>query len=244
MKLLDASLSLGEMEALLEQSLLNEENDIRILGDLELSYEDYKCLSLKLKGLTKYKDNIEVCNRFKLCAVVAWVFALRYEKEDKIKVNLVKKLLESLPQHQLRYVISLFNATFSDYGLQDFGVDTTSLEGFFTVAAIHSGIPVDLLNEFYHLLDESLKHQDMELLEDQVVNCLSTRMDEIYKYIDKNIQRQMIALTREMYVDYKINGLSQEEILSKYNYTSRSIIDGCFRWCEEYDVSHLISSIR
>jgi hypothetical protein len=245
MKILDASLSLSEMETVLEHAILNDENDIRIIGDLELSYEDYKCLALKLKGITKYKENIELFDRYKLCAVVAWVFALRYEKEDKIDHTLVKRLLGNLPQHQLRYVLNLFTTTFSDYGLDDYEVDTNSLDGFFVVAAIHAGIPTDLQDEFFHMMEESLLHQDMTELEEQIMKNLSTRMVEIYKYIDESIIRDMIRVCRELFVDYKINQLSKEEVLNKYPSTSRSIIEGCFKWCEEYEANNeLMSSVR
>jgi hypothetical protein len=246
MKILDASLSLAEMESVLEYELLNDKNNIRIIRDLELSYEDYKILTLKLKGLVKYKGIINIFDRYKLCTIVASVFSLHFDKEDRINLEIIKKPLENLPQHQIRYVLSLFTSAFSDCGVDSYHIDTSSMDGFLSLIAAHAGITSEFENEFCSLLDDSLNHKDMNTLEIEIYSNLSTRMTEVFKYLDNDLVSEIIHTYREIFVDCKLNHLSQEEILDKYPLASSKIIELYVKWCEcaEEQKEELISLVR
>ena len=81
MNILDADFTLYEIEQTLEERFRMEEKMLRTIGDLDLSYEDYKYLVLKLKGISKYMTRIEVFEQYKLSIITALVFSIRYEKK-------------------------------------------------------------------------------------------------------------------------------------------------------------------
>lgn len=114
MKILDSVLSLEQMEDILEKELERQKHSIRIFGDLDLSYEDYKCLSLKFRGIYRYPGSIEILENFKLSLLTAWIFSLRYEKEEISYYN-IKKVLLKLPQYMQRKFISMCSETFEEY---------------------------------------------------------------------------------------------------------------------------------
>lgn len=235
MNILDADLTLLELEELLELEMRNEEKDIRIIGDLDLSYEDYKYMILRLKGLTKYRWNMEVFEKYKLCIITSWVFTLRYETDKNFMYDKVKRLLNGLQQHHLRYCIKMCASAFEEYGIETYGIDTQTLEGIFELSAIHAGIPRQVQHEFYQLLDDSLNYSNLKFLESDLFDRLPPRLQEIYQFIDSRHQKRIIYVLREIYMDYKIGKCSLDEVLNRYSETSRKFIEDSYYWCIKYE---------
>ena len=61
MKNLTKNVSLLDLERKFEEEITSE--DIRIIGDLNISYEDYMTIREKISKLMDYKDNITVWNQ-------------------------------------------------------------------------------------------------------------------------------------------------------------------------------------
>ena len=235
MNLLDADLTLLEIEKLLEGEIKNEQKNLRIIGDLDLSYEDYKYMILRLKGLTKYKWNIEVFERYKLSILTTWIFTLRYEADKSYLYDKVKEILNSLQQHHMRYCIQTCAAAFEEYGIETYGIDIYSLEGIFEVSAIHAGVPKQAQDEFYQLLEDSLDYSNIHLLEKKLIGSVSPKLQEIYKYINNQHQKRIIYSAREIYIDCKIKKFTLSELFEKYPESSRKLIEGCYIWCIDYE---------
>lgn len=237
MNLLDADLTLLELEKLLEAEIKNEQKDLRIIGDLDLSYEDYKYMILKLKGLTKYKWNIEVFEQYKLSIIATWIFALRYETDKRYLYDKIKGIVDSLQQHHMRYCIETCASAFEEFGIETYGIDIYSMEGIFEVSAIHAGVPMQAQGEFYQLLEDSLNYSNIHLLEKKLFGGVSPKLQEIYRYIGNRHQKRIIYSAREIYIDCKIKKYSLGELLEKHPESSRKFIEGCYIWCDEYEDS-------
>ena len=62
MKNLTQNMSLLDLEKKFEEEITSVDNNIRIIGDLNISYEDYITIREKINALMDYKDNITVWN--------------------------------------------------------------------------------------------------------------------------------------------------------------------------------------
>lgn len=230
MNLLDAALSLKEMEQLLAKELQNDKKDIRIIGDMELSCEDYKCLALKLKGMQQYGCHLDVLDDYKLCLIVTWAFALRYERESKIAYQNMKEMILGQPQYLVRKFLEICESAFMEYGIITFGISAKTLDGLCSLIAIHAGIPKQMLPALFAILSDSLRYSEMHILEQTLRNNMSDHMREVYRYVGEEYQKKMFQVTREMFIDCKLNQLPREELLLKYPYTSSQIMDACIQW--------------
>ena len=110
MKNLANNVSLLELEKKLEQEITSGSN-IRIIGDLNISYEDYTTIREKINELMNYKDNITVWNQYRLCTLVSWVFSLIYEDTEYSADNFMESF-DGFHQYAIRYLLDIYNETF------------------------------------------------------------------------------------------------------------------------------------
>lgn len=255
MKILDSVLSLEQMEDILEKELERQKHSIRIFGDLDLSYEDYKCLSLKFRGIYRYPGSIEILENFKLSLLTAWIFSLRYEKEEISYYN-IKKVLLKLPQYMQRKFISMCSETFEEYELFTYTIHVSNLKDLCSVIAIHAGIPDRLLDRFYRILYEDIMNYELQeesciFLEknqwngfdserkiksfvNRIIDNLSQDMKEIYQYIEELVLEELVQAIRNIFLDCYFYELSIPKLLKKYPVISKKIIESCSVWCREW----------
>lgn len=259
MRILDSVLSLEQMEDILEKELEMRKHSIRILGDLDLSYEDYKCLSLKFRGIHRYPGSVEILENFKLSLLITWVFSLRYEKEEISYCN-IKKILLELPQYMQRKFISMCRETFEEYELFMYNIPISNMKELCSIIVIHSGMPDRLLNRFYHILYEDIVNYELQyelqkelcifneknqcncleserkikLFVTRIINSFSKDMKEAYQYIENTVLEEMVQTIRSIFLDCYFYELSISELLKKYPVISRKMIESCFIWCREW----------
>lgn len=234
MNLLQTPLTLLEIERLLEKELRDEEKDYRIIGDLELTYEEYCFLTLKAKGLKRYENNLAMIEKYRFVALVSWVFSMRYSNE-KVNYKTMYSDVNNLQQHIMRKTISIIAGTFEEYGIYTYGLDIYSLEGLFELIGIHSGIPHKVHERLFNILDESLNYKDMNRFKHQLMLELKPRMTAIYEYMDENAKKKLFHETREIFIDCRLNKLSIEELKEKYVYASKDLLISLVRWCDEIE---------
>lgn len=147
MKLFENAISLAQIERLLEEKIEVQENKrnkketryITILGSLGLTYEDYRYLLLKLKGVKKYGNMLGVMERYKLSLLTAMVFAIRNGEEDD-SYRMLKEEFLNLPQHQIRQSLMICQDAFEEYAIHSFGMDMSRFEGIYQALEIHAGV--------------------------------------------------------------------------------------------------------
>jgi len=238
MKMFDTSQSLYQMEEILEQQLRKPENNIRILGDLPLSYEDYRYLLFKSRGLERYRGDLEVLDKFKLAILISWIFAMRLEKSDKNGYFKVQNSFLSIPQHHLRIYLNKIFCVFHEYKLNTFEVtDVENVEDLMALLVIHTGIPDDLQADFCHLLDDSLAYGDYNYtsIEYRFMMHMPEHMKSLYHFLEKKVIRNMINYSRDMFRDYRTNRITCREAYTKYPLMSSNLMRGCFDWCERQE---------
>lgn len=170
MKLLDASLGLNEIETILDYQLIKRKGNLIICEDLDISYEEYKCLIFRVKGLAKFNNNIEILYSYKLCVLISVIFALKYDFKDRTAFKLMEQFLGELSQHQIRYVLTLLATIYSEYGFEEFDIDPSSINGFYILAAIHGGVPFNSFEEIYQIVELSSINQNILKFEKNVID--------------------------------------------------------------------------
>lgn len=235
MNLLQTPLTLLEIERLLEKELRDEEKDYRIIGDLELTYEEYCFLSLKAKGLQRYENDLAIIEKYRFVTLVTWVFSMRYANIEKESYEAMYNKVNKLQQHTMRKTIHVIAGTFEEYGINTYGLDIYSLEGLFALVGIHAGIPKKAHDRLFNILEESLNYKDMNRFEQQLMLELEPRMTVIYNYMEEDTKKKLFHETRDIFIDCKMNNLSIEELKEKYLYASKSILNSLVCWCEEIE---------
>lgn len=233
MYLLQTPLTLLEIEHLLERELTSEGKDIRIVSDLNLTYEEYCFLSLKAKGLQRYENNLVMLEKYKFVILVSWVFSLQYGSLEKVKYSNMCSKFSNLQQHIMRKTINIIAETFDENGINTYDKDTYTMEGLFSLIGIHAGIPEKLHDKLFGLLDESLNYQDMTGFEEKLKVDLEPRMAAIFEYMDEETISKILHETRDIFIDCRVNNLSLDELRDKYTCASKKILENCARWCEE-----------
>lgn len=235
MNLLQTPLTLLEIERLFERELRDEEKGYRIIGDLELTYEEYCFLTLKAKGLQRYENDLVMIEKYRFVLLVSWVFSMRYGNIDKTNYETMYNKINKLQQHIMRKTINIMAGTFEEYGINTYGLDIYSLEGLFALIGIHAGIPHKVHKRFFNILEESLNYKDMNRFEQQLMLEIEPRMTAIYEYMEEDTKKKLFHETREIFTDCRMNNLSIEELQAKYVYASKSLLISLVRWCEEIE---------
>lgn len=230
-------LSLYEMEEELEKQLKKPNNNIRILGDMNLSGEDYQYLLLKMRGLEKYHTALELCENFRLSILTFLIFSMRREKRGGNYCMKLKDYLMGLEQHQIRYCIEIILQAFDEYGLHMFGMEKTgTIDDLLELLVVHTGIPEELQDDFCHLLDDSLMYGEFSSIEERFLYRLPAYMKNLYRFVRKDVLIQMMDYSREMFRDYRINGITRREAYAKYPLMSSNLMKACFHWCERQEL--------
>lgn len=238
MGIFDTSLSLQQIENELARQLKDINNNIRILADLEISYEDYYCLLLKVKGLEKYHNDIDFIERFQLSILTLWIFSLRLERN---KYNYYKKFkaeFVQMEQHYIRKFIQIMLNTFDEYQLNTYGlIREDAFQDLFALLVVHTGIPNELQDDFCHLLDDSLVYGEQSGITNRFLMRLPEHMKRLYSFVDKKVIIDMINYSSKMFADYRLYRITKREAYLKYPLMSSNLMKGCFHWCETQETN-------
>ncbi len=237
MNILDADFTLYQIEQTLEERFKTEEKMLRTIGDLDLTYEDYKYLVLKLKGISKYITRIEVFEQYKLSIITALVFSVKYEKNKKSIYQSIRKGLNKLQQHQLRFVIRISTDVFYELGLSTYGVRMNSIDDLLEVVTIHANLSEEQQNSIFQLLDSYYEEGEDILLEEELYDKMNMELHKTYPVLTHNTVNLTICyLIKELYVACLSGRYSLNQIFMHCNQLSRKLIEGCYYWVKKYSV--------
>jgi len=236
MNIFNTSQTLYQVERVLEQQLKLPKNNVRILGDLPVSYEDYRYLLLKLRGLKRYWGDIRGLENFRLSVLTLWAFSLRYEKTEQ-GYQRIKSQLLGVPQHHTRVYINMLLNAFYEYELNVFHMDDEiqTMDGLMALLIIHTGIPDELQPDFCHLLDDSLVYGDDAMMEYRFILRMPQHMQRLYRSLHKEVVVSMLRDCRRMFLDYRQRGITRYEAYQKYPIMSSNLMKGCFDWCDRQE---------
>lgn len=234
MNILDADFTLYEIEQTLEERFRMEEKMLRTIGDLDLSYEDYKYLVLKLKGISKYMTRIEVFEQYKLSIITALVFSIRYEKKQPSTFMEIQEMLMKMQQHQLRFFIRISSNVFLELGLSTYGVEMNTIDDVLEVITIHANLSKEEGETIFHMLDQYFESGEDVLLEEELYEKMN---EEIHKELPSSLHNtfnlSICYMLKELYVICCSKRYTLSQIFARFNQLSRQLIEQCYEWTRE-----------
>jgi len=219
MNILKNATTLLEIEKMIEEEITSSENNIRIIGDINLSFEEYKYIKLKLKGLGLYRKDVDVWDKYKLCTVVAWVFALRYDEKDYFEQSLMENF-GGIQQYIMRYMIDMYNDVFDEFGIEIPGQEINSIESLKEAIALQAGVPDELHDQLYAALEDTINYPEAKVVDKEVLKKMSLKMNSINDNICLEAQNRMLNTYRKVFYDLRVKGLSEKEVLRRNPFIS------------------------
>ena len=222
MKNLNNNKSLLEFEKQFEREITSAENNIRIIGDLNISYEDYVLIKERINMLMDYKDNITVWNKYKLCTLVSWVFSLIYEDKNYNASNFLESF-DGFHQYAVRYLLDIYNETFEEFGLEIPGMVINSEESLAEAIILQAGIPDECHEEIYNVLNDSLEEGAASVNREEILDA-APKMRKMYRHLDIDKQKKLMNQYKKVFLDFNVKGLSRDEVLSRNPIASKRVI--------------------
>ena len=220
MKNLTKNVSLLDLERKFEEEITSE--DIRIIGDLNISYEDYMTIREKISKLMDYKDNITVWNQYRLCTLVSWVFSLIYEDAEYNATNFMESL-DGFHQYTVRYLLDIYNETFEEFGLEIPGLVINSEESLKEAIILQAGVPDEYHGVLFDALNSTVDECTVNIEKD-VMKDFSPKIKAMFKCLNRDRQKKLVNLYRKAFIEIKVKGMSRDEVLKRNPITSRRVI--------------------
>lgn len=220
MKNLTKNMSLLDLERKFEEEITSE--DIRIIGDLNISYEDYITIREKINKLMDYKDNITVWNQYRLCTLVSWVFSLIYEDAEYNATNFMESF-DGFHQYTVRYLLDIYNETFEEFGLEIPGLVINSEESLQEAIILQAGVPDEYHKVLFDALNSTVDETTVNIEKD-VMKDFSPKIKTMFKCLNRDRQKKLVNLYRKAFIEIKVKGMSRDEVLKRNPITSRRVI--------------------
>lgn len=220
MKNLTKNMSLLDLEKKFEEEITSE--DIRIIGDLNIAYEDYITIREKINQLMDYKDNITVWNQYRLCTLVSWVFSLIYEDAEYNATNFMESF-DGFHQYTVRYLLDIYNETFEEFGLEIPGLVINSEESLQEAIIVQAGVPDEYHKVLFDTLNSTVDETTVNIEKD-VMKDFSPKIKTMFKCLNRDRQKKLVNLYRKAFIEIKVKGMSRDEVLKRNPITSRRVI--------------------
>ena len=225
MKNLTKNMSLLDLEKKFEEEITSE--DIRIIGDLNISYEDYITIREKINKLMDYKDNITIWNQYRLCTLVSWVFSLIYEDAEYNATNFMESL-DGFHQYTVRYLLDIYNETFEEFGLEIPGLVINSEESLKEAIILQAGVPDEYHGVLFDALNSTVDECTVNIEKD-VMKDFSPKIKAMFKCLNRDRQKKLVNLYRKAFIEIKVKGMSRDEVLNRNPITSRRVISSFYK---------------
>ncbi len=235
MNVLEADFNLYDIEKLLEEMLRSEDKQIRAIGDLDLSYEDYKYLVFRVKGLQKYITRLEVFMEYRLSIVTALVFSVRYEQSISGTFKEIINMIESLQQHHVRYCVRCCADAFYELGLPTYGISVNSIEDFIEVLILHAGLYHEILNKLFVLLEQHYATPNYRLYDHDLMQQLQTELRTACCLESHEVEFYNVAVvTKKLFESSCKKHLSLKQMMEKHENVSSNLIEASYLWSVQF----------
>ncbi len=208
---------------------------VHIIGDLELSENDYRGLSAKLSAFSFFNGSENDIEEYILSIVVYSTYTLIYGNDIQDFDTVIRMLLKR-SQYAERLRLIMYRDAFYSFGINTFDIVGDDLRKLCQeITAVHAGIPNSDKKAFYDLMYDNLEITEVNRLYDNIYEKLPKRTRFIFDLMDEDTRRDLLFETRTM-VNEVVDGiLHRDEILEKHKRLSISLIDRCIMWNENHN---------
>lgn len=240
MSMLDSALSLYEMEKVLEDAIQKSNGKIRTIGDLQLSQEDYKILTLRLRGFTNYQRNVKMYEKYSISLLAIMSNYFHNETSCSMIFKKFQQFFEQVPQYMQRKICENFELIMQEFNLATYGVRITDLNVLIQILLIHSYNTETVFQKYFAALDKCSDGKYTDEFMEEVLNYVYPREMEL---LDPSIRKRIFKLSLDAYLDCVNNGRTEEEMLEKYIRLPYLFIHTCCKWCEQRDIQGMMKLV-
>lgn len=238
MKLFSADLTLYEMEQRLEHCFLGNDRKIRIIGDLNLSSEDYKYLNFKLKGILHYISRVEVMEQYRFSILTTLVFAIRYEKNVMATLKYYEQYMIQFQQHQYRFCMRMLADTFHEMALSTYGIKIHAYQELIEVLTIHASLLKNTYEEVFEILDDHFSQSQNYILDDELYGKLDRVFLRAYPFLNVGQRNFHLGyLLKDLYEACYLGHKPLEQLYDDFDTLSKQLIEDCYSWFKAYSIN-------
>lgn len=208
---------------------------IHTISDLELSENDYRSLSGKLKEFSFFSGSENDIEEYILSIIIYSTYTLIYGQNIEDFDTVIRMLLRK-SQYAERLRLIMYRDGFYTYGLNLFENNWDDLRNMCReVTALHAGIPNGDKNEFYGVLREYIEINQVDALYEEVYDKLPKRTRFIFDLMSEATRKTHLFEIRNMMSEV-IDGIhKRDEIIDRHKRLSISLIDRCIMWNESFN---------
>ncbi|MBR3771404.1 MAG: hypothetical protein IKL07_03965 [Clostridium sp.] len=239
--MLDSVLSLKEMERAIGNAILRKKGRVRTIGDLELTNEDYKLLELRFRGFSKYRNDLEVYEKYSLCLLTLGTFYFKVESDWRHVRDVIQDYARTTPQHLQRRILEVFDNTVKEYSLSNPGVHLTNVNQLIQLFLFYSYDNESAYQKYFSELDKYIDGGYTDKSIATVNKKVFYREEELF---EEEVKEKVFTTYHKAYLDCIQNHLSVEEMMKKYYRLSNLFVTSCCRWCEERDAESRMKIVK
>lgn len=229
-KLFEKNMTLAEMDAVLEQFLTENSFAVRILADIPLTEEEYRQLLGKLSVLER---DMATMQRYRLCVLMAWTYALYYGEEDAQYYHVLMEEMDGIPQYFVRQFLKVCGSTFEDFGLNTYYSEINSKQQLYSMMVAQAGIPEMMAPMFCRILDELVEGKPVKEAMEAMKGARNEQLGYTADAANSRFLENLLLSAREIMRDCQSGDYTEEELQKKYRITSSRLIHTCWRWAQE-----------
>lgn len=207
-------------------------NRVRIISDLELSENDFKSLSARLKSLCFFTGSENDIEDFMLSIAVYSSYSLIYGDVGADFNSIIWMVLNN-SQYMERLHLRMLKDVYHIYGLSTYDIDHPDLtECCRELVARHAGIPNCEKNAVFDIISEYLGVIDIAYMQREIYNRLPDRSRYILGMLSEEQRGKLILDMRMLVGDVMDRPAARQEFIARYPQLSYSLIDRCMIWNE------------
>ena len=224
MKVFKERYSLHDIEEKLEWEFSGNKK-IRIVGDINLDYDDYRFLLSRLEVLKPQIGNLDLIMRYRLSQIVSWAFSMRYEDPGRIYIADHESVLKHFPQHVAGHYLQMYSDAYCEYGFATAAINDLSIRGLFQVVALQAGMSREEYGVLFDIINSKAHLTVPKLYEENLFGQISYRMGQMFRYLDEDTYCRVIEEICRVYVDTKFNKYSKNEVLMNNEKAAYTLVD-------------------
>ena len=232
MKMLDSTLSVKEIEHTLAEAIAKKKGKVRTIGDLQLTSEDYKILSLRFRGFQKYQNNINIYEQFSLSLLTYGSYLFMTEEEPQVISEKIYSLASKIPQHLQRKILEEFDITIKENSLSNPSIHLKTVSQLISLFLFYSHNSNSIYDKYFAEIDECSDGNYTEEFFEKVDQKIFAREYVIY---DEQTWNHGLNMQRAAFLDCMRNNLDEAEMLEKYPRLSCLYIESCCKYCENQE---------
>lgn len=229
-KLFKKNMTLVEMDAVLEQFLAENSSAVRILADIPLSEEEYILL---LDRLSRAGRDMATMQRYRLCVLMAWAYALHYGEESAVQYHMIMEELDDIPQYFVRQFLKVCGSTFEDFGLNTYYSEINSKQQLYSMMVAQAGIPDAMAPSFCELLEQLVEGKPLADAMEEMKRARNDQLGHAADASNSSFLEHLLLSAKEIMQDCQSGDYTEEELQKKYRITSSRLIHTCWCWAQE-----------